>query len=225
MGELSYERGVPLPAVLVAATRLHDRFLQEVAAEWRESDRLAVMALLHVSSILHDLSHEALLAYVTRLTATLTAQARSDGLTGVANRRAFDERLAEECARGARYQQACALVLLDIDGLKAINDTQGHAGGDRALTTLAGLLQGQARGIDLVARIDGDEFALVLPEADRGGAETLVRRLRQVLTREAVGDHALSCSAGIAVYPEDGGDAAALLCHADHDLYGDKRRR
>jgi len=225
LGDLAYDQGVPLPEVLVAGARLHDRFLQEVAMEWRESDRLTVMALLHVSGILHDLRHEALLAYVERLTATLTAQARSDGLTGVANRRAFDERLAEECARGARLPRTFAVVLLDLDDLKGINDTRGHAAADRALTTLAGLLHGQARGIDLVARIGGDEFALVLPEADRAGAELVVRRLAEIVSRAAVDDHALSCSTGMAVYPPDGGDAAALLRHADDALYRHKRRR
>jgi len=224
LGDLAYDQGLSLPEVLVAAARLHDHFLQEVTVEWRASDRLAVMALLHVSSILHDLRHEATLAYVERLTATLTAQAHSDSLTGVANRRAFDERLAEECARGARLQHTFVLVLLDLDDLKGLNDTQGHAAGDRALRALAEILHGQARGIDLVARIGGDEFALVLPEVDRDGADTMVRRLTEIVSRATVDGHTLSFSAGLAVYPGDGGDAATLLRHADDALYRHKRR-
>jgi diguanylate cyclase (GGDEF)-like protein len=225
LGERAYEAGVSLPEVLVAAARLQDHFLQEVTAEWRESDRLAVMALLHVSGILHELSHEATLAYVERATQTLRAQARSDGLTGLANRRAFDERLDEERARAARLPHTFAVVLLDLDGLKQINDTRGHAPGDRALMTLARTLHGQARGIDLVARIGGDEFALVLPEADRAGAHAFVDRLVRAVGREVVDGQALSVSAGVALSPDDGGDVAALLRHADRALYRAKRRR
>lgn len=225
LGECAYDVGLSLTEVLVTAARLQDCFLQQVMAEWRASDRLAAMALLHVNGILHELRHEATLAYVERATETLTAQARSDSLTGVANRRAFDERLDEERARAARLPHTFAVVLLDLDGLKSLNDTRGHAAGDRALMTLAEALHGQARGIDLVARIGGDEFALVLPEVDRAGAEAFVHRLVRAVGREAVDGHALSVSAGVALYPDDGGEAAVLLRHADDALYCAKRRR
>lgn len=143
----------------------------------------------------------------------------TDSLTGLLNRRGFDDRLAEELARADRSGASLALVLVDCDDLKQINDTQGHDRGDETLRSLAGQLRDGKRSGDLAARIGGDEFGLALPGADLEAAKALADRLRRNLGRGGVG---ATASFGIAVYPEDGLTGAALLRAADRALYDAK---
>ncbi len=173
---------------------------------------------------MRDLSDAVLAGYQDAALALLTEQALTDGLTGIANRRAFDTRLNNEIARAQRFQHCIALVLLDIDGLKRVNDTQGHVHGDTLVRAVAAILREQARGIDLVARIGGDEFAVIVPETDRGGADALVHRLVQTAHTRYVDGVALRFSVGVAVYPDDGITPAALIEQADQRMYTDKRR-
>ncbi len=110
-------------------------------------------------------------------------QAREDGLTGLANRRAFDEQLAAEFARAARLQQPLCLVLIDIDYFKRINDTYSHLTGDAVLKRLAGLIKAQCRDIDISARWGGEEFALLLPQTSLEQGREVCERLRLGLTQ------------------------------------------
>jgi diguanylate cyclase (GGDEF)-like protein len=156
--------------------------------------------------------------------------AAEDDLTGLANRRAFNQRLSQEFLRARRYGHPFAVVLVDLDRFKAINDTHGHAAGDRALAAFAAILRGMIRATDVAARLGGDEFALLLPETDAGAAERVVRRLKLMLAERpvpvdpATGDAVrLSVSAGVAALSADTESESKLLAAADRALYADKR--
>ncbi len=143
----------------------------------------------------------------------LAEQAASDALTGLANRRALDARLAAEVARARRHGSALVLVLVDLDHLKQINDTRGHAAGDAQLRALAEALRVVARAEDFVARLSGDEFVWLLPDTTREPASQAVERLR-----------AGPCppiSVGLAEH-RPGDEPADLLRHADMALHAAK---
>ncbi|MEQ9337011.1 MAG: diguanylate cyclase, partial [Miltoncostaeaceae bacterium] len=113
--------------------------------------------------------------------ARLVQQATTDALTGLANHRAFQERLRTEVARAHRYQRPLAVVVFDLDGFKLVNDTHGHAAGDRALAEVAGRLRSLARPGDVLARTGGDEFAWILPETDSMGGYSAAERARAAI--------------------------------------------
>ena len=157
--------------------------------------------------------------------AALATQARTDPLTGLANRRAFDGRLAEEAARATRRERALSVMLVDVDHFKTINDRFGHAAGDRVLINLADSLRAVMRSGDLLARVGGDEMAMILP--DCGAPEAVVIAQRML---DAIGDdpslarrHGVTLSAGVAAL-HGGQTADDLLRCADQALYGAKDR-
>jgi diguanylate cyclase (GGDEF)-like protein len=151
----------------------------------------------------------------------LRHEASHDTLTGLPNRRAFTTRLAREIDSAEGF----ALVLCDMDNLKTINDTHGHDAGDKALQLLAGALRSQLRRSDEAYRIGGDEFAVVLPEANRLDAEHVMRRLREAVTASALGPaDRIHASFGVAVF-EPGDDPERIVARADAELYQAKRRR
>ncbi len=156
-------------------------------------------------------------------------QARTDSLTGLPNRCALDERLEDETRRSTRYQRVFSLVMMDLNGFKAINDTYGHPEGDAALRQVASCMLGQVRETDLLARYGGDEFALLMPETDRATAQSLAVRLRDRVGCAALvlpdsRQITLSISFGLAAFPENGATAEDLLACADQALYQDKRQ-
>ena len=161
------------------------------------------------------------LEQITAVIADLDAQAATDSLTGVANRRFFHTALATELARAERESTCLTLVLLDLDGFKAINDTHGHPFGDGILQTIAGRLRATLRVTDVLARVGGDEFALLLPGMPADKALTVVERARSE-AGGSVGGVDLTWCAGVACYPDDARDAATLLECADAALYCSK---
>jgi diguanylate cyclase (GGDEF)-like protein len=157
-------------------------------------------------------------------------QARSeallDGLTGLGNHRAFQEEIERQWAAATRYNRALALVLLDLDEFKQINDSSGHAGGDLLLRRLGSQITGGLRRSDRAFRIGGDEFAILLPETDDDGAYVVVRRLLATCLEgdpRRAGANALSFSAGIAAIPGSARDRESLYSQADAALYWGKR--
>jgi diguanylate cyclase (GGDEF)-like protein/putative nucleotidyltransferase with HDIG domain len=145
--------------------------------------------------------------------------ARTDALTGLLNRRGFEETIALELARTTRSGAALSVVIVDLDHFKALNDRFGHQAGDVALQRLATLCRDGKRVVDSAARIGGEEFALVLPYTDANGAYLVAERLRRLIHDRASDETMLTASFGIAAYPEHGTDEDALLRAADQALY------
>jgi diguanylate cyclase (GGDEF)-like protein/PAS domain S-box-containing protein len=150
--------------------------------------------------------------------------ASHDGLTGLANYREFFESLDRELRRAERTRQPFALLLLDLDHLKRINDRFGHLTGNRALNRLARVMKEHCRGTEVAARYGGDEFAILLLDADCERAQTVAERIGSCL-RLQTDSPALSVSIGFSVYPADGLSAPELLEAADKRLYQSKKSR
>ena len=152
--------------------------------------------------------------------------ARRDELTGVGNYRSLHERLAEEIARHRRHSREFALILLDLDGFKAVNERLGHLDGDRLLAEIGAALSDEVRAEDSVYRQGGDEFAVIVPEASAEEAEEVVARLRARIARRGFGSDEkwpVSAASGFAMFPADGITADDLLAFADADLFAAKR--
>jgi diguanylate cyclase (GGDEF)-like protein len=170
------------------------------------------------------------LRYALKLGETLEALRRlatHDPLTGLLNRREFDRILVEESERAARFGGSLALVLLDLDHFKLINDRHGHPAGDAVLREVARRLRAQVRSVDRVMRLGGEEFALVLVQTDRAGASQVAERAGAAVRGEpvAAGETpglGVTVSAGVAVFPDDAATPAALVAAADQALYGAK---
>ncbi|HEV1993794.1 MAG TPA: GGDEF domain-containing protein [Candidatus Acidoferrum sp.] len=159
-----------------------------------------------------------------RLFEKVRQMATSDPVTSLANYRRLLDVLESETERTNRTGRPFAVLLLDLDGLKKINDAYGHLVGTRALCRLAEILRVHCRAIDTAARYGGDEFALVLPETPESDAKRVANRIREVLAR----DHEkppISASIGISIYCGDGERIEKLLSQADEKLYLDKSRR
>ena len=162
-------------------------------------------------------------AYQTRIRDAqrdeLNRISRADPLTGSLNRRGFLERLEAEIDEAGRTGRTFALVALDLDSFKAVNDSKGHAAGDELLRWTVAQLQENLRPMDSVGRLGGDEFALLIPGAARPEALTLVGRINRTLADRA------PSSLGIACFPTDGTDGEEIQRHADAELYAAKEGR
>ena len=150
--------------------------------------------------------------------------ALKDSLTGVGNRRYFEERAKAALAGVSRRNAPLALLMIDIDRFKDVNDRHGHAAGDNVLRALAGTLSRSLRGGDACARLGGEEFVAVLPDQDRDGATATAERLRIAIERLNIGAGGsdwinFTASVGVAAYPQDGNSIAALMQRADARLY------
>ena len=191
-------RDVPLPAVALAATGLFASIVRTLIS-------------------FHGL----------RQLSAVRREARTDDLTGLANRRAFYEAL-DRALRNRAENRPMAVLMLDLDGFKAVNDSLGHHRGDELMTLVAARLQLVMRERDLVARIGGDEFGVLLPDADGALADDVARRLRSAARGPftlAGRSLTVGVSAGIAVWPQDGRDATELLQRADTAVYAAKDER
>ena len=151
-------------------------------------------------------------------------RATTDPLTGLANYRLFVAELQAEIKRAQRTSRGFALVFFDLDGLKQINDQHGHMAGNEALCRLAECIRSTCREIDTPARFGGDEFAIVLPEADEVEALGVAQRVRARLGEDAT-TPTLSTSVGVALHPRDGDTIESLIGTADRALYGMKQAR
>ncbi len=165
-----------------------------------------------------------------RLHARMTDLAQKDGLTAVHNRRSFDDRLAFELQRAQRYGRELTLLALDVDHFKRVNDSHGHQAGDAVLKFLAALLERSVRaGVDLVARVGGEEFAVLLPETNAASAHSVAERIRSAVeaAQIPVTGHApirVTVSIGVCAHRGAADRPESLQGDADRALYGAKRQ-
>lgn len=202
------------------------RFVSQRAAELNREDVLTCERRLN--DTIDQLVTECVVAYFDRATSELAHEARHDQLTGLLHHQAFVRELELELERSSRYGHSLALVFLDLDGFKKINDTYGHQEGDRALKRLAGLLRESLRASDLAGRMGGDEFTAYLVEADEeAGSRFLARLNDRVDELVAAGELPPACtfSAGLATFPDEASDADTLFRLADGRLYEAKRSK
>jgi diguanylate cyclase (GGDEF)-like protein len=157
----------------------------------------------------------------------LRHNAATDPLTGLKNRRMFDEHLGREINRARRYMNSFAMLLMDLRRFKLANDTYGHAAGDEILRSVARASVETIRGSDIACRIGGDEFAILLPQAERASAEALAERIArkfEAYARPLAPATPVGIDYGIAIFPEDGEGAPKLFQTADKNLYESKQR-
>jgi len=162
--------------------------------------------------------------HVDRLIERLSSAARTDSLTGLLNRRGFEELFETELERARRSGRPLSVIVGDLDGFKAINDRFGHAAGDHVLEKLSQILQTVKRRIDTAARIGGEEFAVIAPESDHHAGYILAERMRREVRETFARDpHQLTISLGVATFPRHGATAEALIAGGDEALYAAKK--
>jgi diguanylate cyclase (GGDEF)-like protein len=192
---------------LVVASRQHDAF------DARHIRLLGQVALQIATPIENS-----------QLYARAEQRARVDELTGLFNRRHFEERIKEEISRHGRYGNAFSIFLLDLDNFKTYNDIYGHPSGDTLLNHIAKVVRNSVRNADQAFRYGGDEFIVILPQTDMNEAHAVAERVRKRIAREMKErEIAVTCSIGIASYPSDGVISGELVTVADTALYFAKR--
>jgi len=160
----------------------------------------------------------------------LKEMASRDEMTGLNNRRHFYEVAEEELTRAQQRRDTLAILLMDLDGLKGINDEFGHGVGDIVITNLAAIISKHIRGTDVAARLGGDEFGVVMPGTDKRGAFALARRLweemeRSPMYQDSKTELMVTVSIGVAGYPWGGDSLDEMLHWADADMYANKMSR
>ncbi len=149
--------------------------------------------------------------------------ATTDGLTALANRRAFYDRLEQECHAASRHDRPLSLILLDVDHFKSFNDTFGHPAGDDALRTVGWLLKESLRDFDVAGRVGGEEFAVILPETDETEALLVAERLRKAIGEFRWPLRRISASLGVATFYGSDAEQELIVEAADQALYQAKR--
>jgi diguanylate cyclase (GGDEF)-like protein len=204
------DAGAERMAVLVLGSRISDKLYGRAESELAGTLSFAAAIALKNSELVEQL-HSA---------------ATTDELTGLFNRRALEERLGAEISRSLRHQLHTSVLLLDLDRFKVVNDTMGHAAGDRLLVQVGQVLRRQCRALDVVGRLGGDEFLVILPMTKPVEARVFVARVQASLrelekTNPEFG--ACTLSMGIAESPHHGTTVGSVLAAADNALYRAKR--
>jgi diguanylate cyclase (GGDEF)-like protein len=223
------------------------RFLFHLKVDDIEAERLLGRVLDHRRSLTHELDRDpglrvAAMDYLSNVDRRYEnpkivemeefeeteRSARTDALTGLANRRVFQETLEAEIRRSRRYRWPVTVLMLDLDHFKDVNDSHGHMLGDLVLERVGGIVRHAVRDADAACRFGGEEFGVVLPETAREGgyavAERIRRRVEQAFKDRPLDgrDIPMTISAGLAAFPEDGLHADELAARADEALYGAK---
>ena len=173
---------------------------------------------------------DALVARLREQEERLRFMAQHDALTGLPNRYSMQERLALALEMAKRNRKKVAVMLVDLDDFKQVNDTRGHAAGDQVLIAIGQRLRSSVRGSDTVARIGGDEFVVIAGDLDRGDgaamiAEKIADMVQLPIAVEGGGPWKIACSIGISVFPENAQTSVDLLAQADRAMYKAKSER
>ena len=174
-------------------------------------------------TVARALDHANLIRENDRLFREVQRLAITDGLTGLFNRHKLDEALANEFERARRYKRPLSIVMIDMDGLKTINDTYGHPAGDAALKMVADVIRGQIRRVDMPARFGGDEFVVVLPEVELELAAKIAERICVKIQPTEKHEDMFSVSGGVAQLSDEHASAEDFLRAVDQALYRAKR--
>jgi diguanylate cyclase (GGDEF)-like protein len=218
--------------VVVFVAHLHREYTVEFLTAVSAFAALEVLGLACVHASRRRLE-ESQRRYQARLfirNLELRDMAMRDDLTQLFNRRYFYDRLQRELEQARNFQRPLAVVVLDVDGLKGVNDTYGHKAGDLLLATVGRLLVQYTRTCDVPARIGGDEFGIVMPETDKPGAFAVANRLQRALESAFVFEEGgkrlkISLSLGLSGYPWGGDDVDAIVQWADTHMYAAKTLR
>jgi diguanylate cyclase (GGDEF)-like protein len=208
---------------------LEDAIWQRLAGGLRQQDK-EVLGLVRIMRIaLHRVMTTAAEAYHQQSSAELDRLAHTDPLTGLHNRRFLEQELDRHVELYKRYRHPFAVLMLDLDSLKLVNDMFGHAAGDEALRHLATVMRANIRETDIPARYGGDEFIILMPEADKGAIQAVGQRIAESISKTRVrlggGFVSLEVSFGASACPSDGTTAEVLLKQADSQLYQLKQRK
>jgi diguanylate cyclase (GGDEF)-like protein len=221
--------GVAVAIIAICAFRAISKLLQIGGdfsfAHFNPQQSIVILALMFLSMVCN---FGFLLMAMDRLRNEVADLAMMDDLTGVGNRRQLLQRLTEECARSDRSNQPFALLVVDLDGFKAINDTHGHAAGDACLQHFTLMAQTKLRPGDLLARTGGDEFCIVLPASTLREGAMIARRIIEACREDAAGCAAneipVAVSIGVAQWTREvGAFPDRLIAAADHALYVAKK--
>jgi diguanylate cyclase (GGDEF)-like protein len=213
-----------LPAVVITGTGSYETALEALRSRvfdyvTKPLDSLAAFEL----TVSRALKHGFLTKDNARTFARAQQQATTDPLTGISNRHKLKECLETEVARARRYRRSLSILLMDLDGLKMINDTCGHPAGDEALQHVARSLAFELRKTDIPGRYGGDEFLVLLPETDAPHAVAVAKRILARVQNCRVADQAVSVSIGIAQLGGRCRTPNELILAADRALYSSKR--
>lgn len=190
---------------------------------WEQGQTVKIDDMAYLEGIVLDINQRKLMEQELEKLAT------HDPLTGLFNRRQFEQQLNDELTRARRYQRPLSLLWLDVDHFKQINDRHGHLAGDQVLRELSRVLQLSVRAVDYVARYGGEELAVILPEVEVAEAAEMAERLRRAIEARSIsipsGKHVqITASMGVAAYPAHGQEASDVIKKADEAMYQAKRQ-
>jgi diguanylate cyclase (GGDEF)-like protein len=218
-----------IAALSYSLDALEDAIWDQLSNGMRQQDREILQLVNILSQGLHRIMTSATEAYHRQSSAELDRLAHTDTLTGLSNRRFLEQELERHVELYKRYRHPFALLMLDFDNLKWVNDTFGHAAGDSALQHLANLMRMNVRDVDIPCRYGGDEFVILMPESEKSAIQAVGRRIAESLakTEFKLGRSLaiLQVSFGTSACPEDGTGSEVLLQVADASLYRAKQDR
>ncbi|GEM_PF-2429067 len=172
-----------------------------------------------IERLLSKIQNPQLSCELRKLFGELHSYAFIDSLTGLNNRRYFDDQLEVELERAKKKEQALSILFIDVDNFKAVNDRLGHPIGDQVLRDVAAKMKENLRRVDLITRFGGEEFAVILPGSDKGQAASIAERIRKAVEDGIFLGQKLTISCGVASFPAHATDSASLVLLADRAMY------